>query len=42
MTTTQQPTLFAEAVIKLTSAYFQTKPLNIWAKNIHIQTLPDD
>jgi len=32
MTTTQQPTLFAEAVIKLTSAYFQTKPLNIWAK----------
>lgn len=32
MTPTLQPTLFAEAVIKLTSAYFQTKPLNIWAK----------
>jgi hypothetical protein len=32
MTTTQQPTLFAAEVIKQTSAYFQTKPLNIWAK----------
>jgi hypothetical protein len=32
MTTTQQPTLFAAKVIKQTSAYFQTKPLNIWAK----------
>lgn len=32
MTTTQPLTSFAEEVIKQTSAYFQTKPLNVWAK----------
>jgi len=32
MTTTQQFTSFAESVIKQTSAYFQTKPLTVWAK----------